>query len=230
MDAVMAAAAVPADARMPMRILDAGAGVGVLGLCLARRVPTAHVTLVEIDAALASLAEQNAARNQLGDRVRVIVQDICAGGAAFDPVNGHPELQASSFDHVVSNPPYHVEGRGSASPNMTKARAHAMPEVELDAWIRFLTGAAKTGGTVTIIHRVEALPELLSTLSPRFGGLKLLPLHSRAGEAARRVIVQGIKGSRAPLALLPGLVLHADTDGFSPTIDAILRSGAPLTI
>jgi tRNA1(Val) A37 N6-methylase TrmN6 len=56
----------------------------------------------------------------------------------------------------------------------------------------------------------------------------VLPLHSREGEAAHRVIVQGRKGSRAPLALLPGIVLHGEGHAFVPAIDAALRRGAAL--
>ena len=50
----------------------------------------------------------------------------------------------------------------------------------------------------------------------RFGALKVLPLHPRAGAPAHRVLVQGIKGSRGPLQLLPGFVLHGDGNAFTP--------------
>jgi hypothetical protein len=40
--------------------------------------------------------------------------------------------------------------------------------------------------------------------------------------------VQAVKGSRAPLQLLPGLMLHGAGNGFRPEIAAALRDGAPL--
>ena len=91
-----------------------------------------------------------------------------------------------------------------------------------------MPAATRAGGTVTIIHRADALGEILTTMSPRFGALKLLPVYARSGQPARRLIVQGIKGSRAPLQLLPGLVLHDEGHAFRPEIDAILRRGSPL--
>jgi hypothetical protein len=42
------------------------------------------------------------------------------------------------------------------------------------------------------------------------------------------VLVQAVKGSRAPLQLLPGRVLHADGNDYRPEITAVLRDGAPL--
>jgi len=42
--------------------------------------------------------------------------------------------------------------------------------------------------------------------------------------------VQGIKGSRAPLQLRAGLILHATGHGFRPEVDAILRGGAALDL
>jgi tRNA1(Val) A37 N6-methylase TrmN6 len=65
-------------------------------------------------------------------------------------------------------------------------------------------------------------------MGQRFGALRVLPLYPRTGEAAHRVIVQGRKGSRAPLVLFPGIALHGDGHGFVERIDAVLRGGAAL--
>lgn len=231
MDAVLVAAAIPIDAGSEaIEVLDAGAGVGVLGLCLARRCSRANVALVEIDPSLASLACENITRNGLQSQMRVIVADVMSGGAAFDPRQGARELAPGAFQHVASNPPYAFDGEGTASPDPRKARAHAMPQAGLDAWIRFMTAACANDGTITLIHRTEALPGLLSALDSRFGAIEILPLHARSGEPARRVIVRGIKGSRAPLRLLAGRTIHTHGQEFHPDIDAVLRDGAPLLL
>ena len=225
LDAVLLAAAIPAGDGL-CQVLDAGAGVGVVGLSVARRCPAAHVTLVEIAPELAALARRNAERNQLIDRVHIVASDVGTGGASFNSSG----LQPASFDHVAANPPYYVDARSSSSPSALKARAHGMSEGGLDAWLRFLATAAKSGGTATVIHRAAALPELIAAMIPRFGALKVLPIHPRAGEPANRIIVQGIKGSRAPLLILPGLILHGDGQAFRAEIDHILRHGAPLVL
>jgi tRNA1(Val) A37 N6-methylase TrmN6 len=56
------------------------------------------------------------------------------------------------------------------------------------------------------------------------------PLHPRAGASATRVIVQGVKGSKAPMQLLHGLVLHDASGRFTPEAEAVLRNGASLPL
>jgi tRNA1(Val) A37 N6-methylase TrmN6 len=223
-DGVLLAATV--GARPGAQVLDVGAGVGVVGLCVAQRLPDVRVTLVERDAGLAALARRNIERNGLAGRARVIEAD------ALKPLGESPELAAAveSFDHVLANPPFHVEGRGTAARDPVEAGANAMPAGGLDRWLRFMAAMARPGGQVTLIHRAEALPELLPALAGRFGGAVVLPLHPRAGQPALRVIVRAVKGSRAPLELRPGLVLHNGDGSFRPPIAAVLRDGAGLPL
>src|SRR5215468_9727752 len=82
-DAVLLAAATPA--RAGEHAIELGAGVGAAGLALARRVEGLGVTLIELDANLATLARENAARNALADRVRVLCLDVAAPIAQLAP-------------------------------------------------------------------------------------------------------------------------------------------------
>lgn len=229
LDAVLLAAACGVETGDQARVLDAGAGVGVAGLCVARRVPDAHVTLVEREPELAALARQNATRNGLDARIRVVELDVAEGGAGINRARDlDTGICAGAFSHVIANPPYFTEGRGTRSPADLKAASHEMADGALDQWCRFLATAAASDGLVTVIHRADALGALLDGLGRRFGGLRVLPLYPRAGAEAHRVIVQGRKGSRAPLRLLQGIELHGEGNGFVPVIDAILRHGAAL--
>jgi tRNA1(Val) A37 N6-methylase TrmN6 len=229
LDAVILAAACGARSGSDARVLDAGAGVGVAGLCVARRVADATVTLVEREPALVEIARRNVARNGLKERVRVVEMDISDGGAAIHRLReSDAGLGAGTFSHVIANPPYFTEGSGTRPPVHFKAAAHQMADGALDQWCRFLATAADGDGLVTVIHRAEELGALLDRLGRRFGALRVLPIHPRTGAKAHRVLVQGRKGSRAPLSLLEGLVLHGGSNAFVPTIDAVLRHGAAL--
>ena len=225
-DAVLLAAATPVRQGRAERVLDAGSGVGVVGLCVAARVPDAQVTLVENGPELVALANQNVARNGLGDRAKVIEADITSPARALEEKG----LSADSFTHVVANPPFHTEGHGRPSRNAIKARAHAMPAGDLAHWVRFAARVTQPGGSLTIVHRADTVGELLTLMDGRFGALRLLPIHPRDGSAAVRVLLQGRKGSRAPLTILPGLILHNDDNSFRPNVADILRHGAPLDL
>ena len=81
-----------------------------------------------------------------------------------------------------------------------------------------------------MIHRADAVGEILTAFAGRFGGLLVFPLYPRPGASAARVLVQGIKGSNAPIELRPGLVLHAAGNRFQLEVEAILRGGAALSL
>lgn len=207
-------------------LLDLGSGVGTVGLCAAVRCPDLDVTLVERAPALAELARSNIAANQLDDRARVVEAEI---GEALPPEAARI-LKAGSFAHVLANPPFHDEATGTPSLWPLKAVSHAMTSDALENWARFMARMAMPGGRATMIHKAEALPRILAAFDNRFGALTILPVHPRDGAPAIRVIVDGVKGSRAPLTLKPGLILHGAANAFLPEIDSILRRGAPLNI
>lgn len=225
-DAVLLAAAAPLRASRKERVLDVGAGVGVVGLAVARRNPRAVVTLVEREAALAALARRNVERNNFGARVCVVEADV---SRRLDDL---PELkpQAESFDHVLANPPYNAQGAGTASVQVLKAAANVMPGGNLARWARFMAAMARPGGTATMIHRADAIGEVLTAFAGRFGGLLVFPLYPRPGASATRVLVQGIKGSNAPIVLRPGLVLHGAGNRFDPEVEAVLRAASGLSL
>jgi tRNA1(Val) A37 N6-methylase TrmN6 len=115
------------------------------------------------------------------------------------------------------------------SPRPARAGAHVLGEGGLGPWFRAAARLLKSGGTATVIFRADGLDLVLSAAEGRFGGLDILPIHPRAGDPALRVLVRGVKGSRAPLRLLPPVVLHRDGgNAFRPEIEAILRDAVDL--
>jgi tRNA1(Val) A37 N6-methylase TrmN6 len=221
-DAVWLQAAVPA--KKGESVLDAGAGVGVAGLCLLSRVPGTRVTAVEIDSGLCALAQANAERNGLAGRFNAIEVDLSAQGKSLHAKG----LGAESYDHVMANPPYHAEGSVRTAPE--RASAHVMNKGGLEAWLRFLVRMMAAKGTLTLIHLPERLPHLLSLLEGSCGGISVFPLFPAEGAAASRIIVQAKKGSRAPLRLLPGLMLHGPDGAYTKEAEAVLREGDRLDL
>jgi tRNA1(Val) A37 N6-methylase TrmN6 len=205
-------------------VLDAGAGAGVAGLAIAHRVAQAKVTLVEQEPALVEIARTNIARNGMAERVQVVAADITR------PLSASPELHAMAerFDHVLANPPFMVHGRGTAAGDPIKAAANAMPAGDLERWMRFAASMLRPGGTLALIHRADALADVLAALDGRFGDAAVLPVHPYADKPASRILVHAAKGSRAPLRLMPGLVLHNTDRSFSADVEAVLRHGAAL--
>jgi len=221
LDSVLLGAAVSAAAR---NLLDLGAGVGTAALVAMTELPQLQATLVEADPAMAALAALNAGANGMAERTRVLSLDLTAAGK----VRAGAGLAAEHFTTVIANPPFFDPNRGSA-PSAVRAGARHMADGALDTWVRTAATHAAPGGEVIFIHVAEALPLLLAAFTRRFGAVSVLPLLPRDGEPASRVLVRGIKGSRAPFSLLGARALHeAAGRAFRPEFDAIFRGTARL--
>ncbi len=211
---VLLAAAVPA--RAGQKVLETGTGAGAALLCLAHRVPGLTGTGLEISAALVRLANENF-------RINDFEGFSCAQGDALSPA------LPPDFDHVFSNPPWH-DAAGTMSPDAARALAHhAAPDL-LETWIAGLTVCLKPQGTITLILPAAALSRAAAALrTQEFGAIALLPLWPRAGKPAGQFIIAARRGAKSPDKILPGLILHDDA-GIAPEADAILRTGAPLSL
>ena len=218
LDAILLAAAAGAPAA---RLADVGAGVGAVGLALLQRWPQATGDLVEIDPELAALAEENAALNGLADRARVVVADALAPKS-----RRAAGLADEAADLVVANPPYLAAEAARASPDARRARAHVagVGPAALADWVVACLALLEPGGRFVMIQRADALPALLPAFAGRLGDVALRPVHPRADAPAIRLLVSGIKGSKAPLSILPGLTLH-ETDGAATPLAAAIQRG-----
>jgi tRNA1(Val) A37 N6-methylase TrmN6 len=221
-DAILLAAAT--DAHPGEHAVELGAGVGAAGLALARRVPGLTVTLVEIDPALTAFARDNAERNGLGAVVRAVCLDVGAPAADFAAAG----LAAEGADWLLMNPPFNAGD--NVSPDPGRRAAHAASAETLRQWMRAASRLLRPGAALTLIWRADGLAEALAALAPGFGAVAILPVYGKPGAAAIRILVGAVKGSRAPLKLLPGLLL-ADAHG-KPTAEAeaVLRGGAALPL
>jgi tRNA1(Val) A37 N6-methylase TrmN6 len=207
------------------RAVEFGAGIGAAGLAVAIRNPGMRVTLVEIDPALCALAAENIQLNGLGDRVTVLACDVTGPG-----LFGVDALTLGTADRVLMNPPFNDPQRQNVSPDPARALAHAAQTDTPARWIAAAARVLKTGGSLTLIWRADGLAQVLNVLSHDFGGIAILPVHPRPGQAAIRVLVRAGRNERAPLAVLPGLMLN-DPDGRpSAAAEDVLRGGAVLPL
>ena len=211
-DAVLVAAAVRAKANDS--VLDVGAGNGVIGICIGARVPV-QVTALEIQENLVQLIQENAALNDR--KIMVIRMDLFQN---TDPLKGR------QFHHVVTNPPFY-DSTGASRSDKEQAKAY-MANFNLDKWLVYCLKHIRAKGTFTLIHRPELLSEILMILEQKLGGIEIIPIYSKVGQSAKRVIVRGILGSKRPTQLLPGIILHTRADRPTSSANKVLRNAKGL--
>lgn len=213
-DAMLLAASL--QAKPGESVLELGCGVGAVLLTAAQRCPDATLTGIEREETYAELARANVERNALDGRVTVIQGDA----------TGKHDI--GTFHHVLANPPYFPVQKKTKVSDLRRAAREEKPDT-LQQWMNAANCFLKPKGTVTFVHSADRLDELLDGLRLYCGGIRIFPFWPTAGQAAKRVIVQGTKGSRAPLLLLPGLVLH-DSEGqhYADKASAIINTGQSL--
>jgi len=217
LDAALLAAA--CDAAPGERVIEAGCGAGGALLAAAARRPQARFTGIERDPGALALARENIVLNGMGDRVEALAGDVAPRFSGL----GLPH-----FDAALANPPFFDDPDALRGP-AAERRGAWMADDGLETWIGFLSKAVREGGTITLIHRADRLADILGLLAPKAGSAQVRPVLPFADQPAKRVLVRAIKSGKAPMRLLPALVLH-DRDGGKHTAqaEAILRGEAAL--
>jgi release factor glutamine methyltransferase len=81
----------------PVRVLDIGTGSGCIAISLVKMISTANVTAIDISEGAAAVAQANASKNGVDERVAIIVQDV---------LRSEEKDFLAKFQLIVSNPPY----------------------------------------------------------------------------------------------------------------------------
>lgn len=214
-DPLFLAAAVAA--RAGERVLDMGCGVGTASLALMARLPGLEVTGLEVQPALAALARENARANGM-------TLGVVEGCVSAAPVPAH------HFHHVITNPPWYEPGTITPPPAASKATGH-LEDVGLGEWLRQAVRFLRPKGRLWVVHRADRLGDILAGLHPlKVGEVRVLPLWPKPGRPATRVLVAARKDSRAPMEVLPGLVLHDGDGAYTDGAEAVLRRGEGLSV
>ena len=196
------------------RVVDLGAGNGTIALLLSHLHPTASITGVEVQAAMAERARRSVALNRLDDRLAIVAGDWRDAGKLFAP---------ASFDVVVSNPPFRKPSSGRISSNRERQLARhelkgSLPEFLCAA--AYLLGAK---GRLALIYSAERAVELLAAL--RGAGLepkRLRWVHSFVDAEALLVLVEAVKGGRSGVEVAAPLFIYRTGKEYSVEVAAIV--------
>jgi len=212
-DAVLLAAAV-AKVRRGDSFLDIGSGTGAISLCLAERYKDKNITVkgLELQKELAELSNKSARLNGFEDFLSFEQTDVFQN-----------RLPHCSFSHVISNPPY--SDHDMPSPYTGKSTAHNFKNASLTDWIALMIKMIKPQGRFYMINRAEALEEILAVIHGKLGDIEVIPLYSKPGQNAKRVIIRARKDSKAPLIVHPGVIIHQESGEYGETARKILRDG-----
>lgn len=132
------------------RVVDLGAGCGVLGLMSHACVGAEQTVLIEQNRDLAAFARANAGKHVGAD---VVEADLRCW---------HPETR---FDLVIANPPFFPVGAGRESDNPMVRDATHTHRGDLSLFVDVASRVLAPDGQVLVLYPADALGEVLVTLA-----------------------------------------------------------------
>lgn len=198
------------------RVVDLGAGNGAVTFLLSHLHPSATLTGVEVQPAMAERTRRAVLLNKLQERVAVVAGDLRRIAKLLPP---------SSRDVVVSNPPFRKPTSGRVSSNRERQLARHEFAGGLADFIAAAVHALRPKGRFALVYSAERAVELLAKL--RRAGLepkRLRWVHSFASDDALLVLVEAVKGGRSGVAVGPPLVIYREGKEYAPEAAAIVAA------
>ncbi|MBC8014793.1 MAG: tRNA1(Val) (adenine(37)-N6)-methyltransferase [Sporomusaceae bacterium] len=189
--------------------VDLGTGTGVIAFLLTTRGAN-RVTGVELSPSMAEMAARSVVLNSLQSKVDIIQGDLR---------KIKEQLPSGHYDLVVSNPPYRPVGGGYISPNDRVAMAKHEVTATLQDVIQAARYLVKTRGRFAMVHLPERMSEILVAMSQAGLEPKRLQLvHSAIDKKPKMLLVEGMRGAKAGLEVLPPLIVYKPDGSYSDEI------------
>lgn len=188
-------------------VVDLGTGSGIMPMLLARKWNNANLVGVEVQELLAGIARRNVELNDLSNRISLVQADVCSLREHF---------AASSFDLVISNPPYRKRGTGRVSPKAGRDNARHESTANLADFLAIAKYLVKPSGRICFIYHPSRLPELFTEAAVlKLAPLRLRMVHGNWDAEARMFLIELAKGRRGELRVLPPLIVHDENGAYS---------------
>lgn len=177
-------------------VADFCSGSGIVGLhFFAENENVSHVTLFEMQSALAQMSARTVSLNGLGEKFtveNVRVQEI-------------PQEYTEKFSLILCNPPY--ERGGFENADAGKALCRKELSLTLEELVCKAARCLKFGGRFALIHRADRVSELLCTLTKyNLEPKKMQFVSGKAGAKPYAVLVAASKGGKPGVEVLPPAV------------------------
>ncbi len=198
------------------RVVDLGAGCGIVSLLLAYRCPDIRLYGIELQQELANIAKDNVSANHMQHRITILQKNMRTLTAKS---TGGP------VDLVISNPPYRKSGSGRINPDSQKALARHEIHVTLEDVVRTAQRLLKTAGRFVVVYPAERLSDILTQMC----GAGIEPkwvcmIHSGGKKSAKLMVIEGVKGGRSGIQIAPPLIIYREDGTYTPAVEKMFQA------
>jgi len=182
------------------RVLDLGAGCGVVSIAIAALYRPREVVALEIQPTLADMIARNAAINGLNS-----VHSVCAN-VRQKKIAG---IAPATFDLVVANPPYRAAASGRENPDHSRRIARGETTATLADFVAAARRYARTRGRVAFVFAARRSAELISAMRTNHLEPKRIRfVHPRVEMPASVILVEARAAAGIEVTIGPPLILY----------------------
>lgn len=197
------------------KVLDLGAGCGIVSLIMAYRCADLRIYAVEVQQELADLALSNIRQNRMEDRIEVMRADLKLLT---------PQMTCGPCDLIVTNPPYYKAGSGRINPNSQRALARHEIKTTLQDILQSTRRMLRAAGRFVCVYTAERTTDILSLMRNEQIEPKIIRMiHSNRASEARLILIEGIKAARPGLKIEPPLILYNEKGGYTKEVQRIFE-------
>ena len=190
------------------KILEVGAGSGILGMLCARDIPL-QLSMIEKNPMMAFFCEQNLRINKIAAKLH---------NADFLEFS----FESEKFDFILSNPPFYYDGViKSKNSAIAQARyADNLPFCELAKKVNTLL---KPQGEFIFCYDARESYRIFTILAEyKMRPITLRFVHPKVNKEATLLLCRIKKGSKSQTTILPPLFTHKDLE-FSDEVQEIYK-------
>lgn len=182
------------------KVIDLGTGNGIIPFLLYGRYKVESIVGIDIQSENIDLANRSLQLNHLEKYISF--QEMNIKDALF-------KFEKSSFDVVVSNPPYIAGGKGLVNETSSKAVARHEIFCNLSDVIQSAAGLLKPGGKFYMVHKPFRIDEILILMNEYKVPVKRMKLvHPFLDREPNMILVEGIKGSKGSVIIEKPLIVY----------------------
>ena len=197
------------------KVLDLGAGCGIISLIMGSRRSDLKIYAVEVQTELADLAATNVHQNHLEDRIDVVCTDMKLLTR---------QMTSGPFDLIVSNPPYHKPGSGRINPDAQRAVARHEIKASLADVLQATRRMLRTAGRFVTIFTANRTTDILTQMRNEQIEPKILRMiHSNRDADAGLVLIEGLKGGRPGLKVAPPLFVYDEKGDYTAEVQQMFE-------
>src|SRR5258708_247922 len=198
------------------RVLELGAGCGVVSIMIASLYRPREVVAVEIQPPLADMITRSAAINSLKS-VHAINADLRQKKIAG--------VEPASFDLVVANPPYRAAATGRENPDHGRRVARGESTATLADFVAPARRYARNRGRAAFVFTARRSAELISVMrSNQLEPKRIRFVHPQLAMPASVILVEARVGAGIEVAIEPPLLLYERPGIYTAEAQELLSS------